>query len=143
MPGPLALVAVPALIEAGAKIIERLFPDPEQQDKAKLELFKMQQSGQLAELAAATELARGQLEVNKAEAGAGPFRGGWRPAVGWVCAFGLAYQFVVRPLLTFALALRGQDIALPALELETLMTLLFGMLGLGGFRSYEKTKGLS
>ena len=142
MPAPLLAAALPGLISAGTTLIERLFPDPEQADRAKLELFKMQQSGELAALAAETDLAKGQLEINKAEASAGAFRGGWRPAIGWTCAAGLAYNFVLRPLLTFALEYSGAPGELPALDLSELMPLMLGMLGLGGLRSWEKTKGL-
>ena len=142
MPAPLLAAAIPGLISAGSKLIERLFPDPEQADRAKLELFKMQQSGELAQLAAETELARGQLEVNAVEASAGTFRGGWRPAVGWTCAAGLAYQFVARPLGIFFLQLNGIEAEPPELDLSTLLPLLFGMLGLGALRTAEKVKGL-
>lgn len=142
MPAPLLAAAIPGLITAGTKIIERLFPDPEQADKAKLELFKMQQNGELAALASETELAKGQLEINKAEAQAGPFRGGWRPFIGWVCGAGLAYNFVARPLLTFVLEYHGVAATLPALDLSELMPLILGMLGLGGMRSWEKGRGL-
>ena len=143
MPAPILAAAIPSLITAGVTIIERLFPDPDKADQAKLELFKMQQNGELAALAAETELAKGQLEVNKAEAAAGPFRGGWRPFIGWTCGFGLAYQFVVRPLMIFVLSLNGIETVPPALDLTTLLPLVFGMLGLGALRTTEKVKGLS
>jgi hypothetical protein len=86
---------------------------------------------------------RGQLEINKEEAKAGPFRGGWRPFIGWTCGAGLAYNFVLRPLFTFVLEYNGIPGELPALDLSELMPLILGMLGLGGMRSWEKTKGLS
>jgi hypothetical protein len=143
MPAPLIAAALPGIISAGTKLIERLFPDPAAQDAAKLELFKMQQSGELAALASETELAKGQLEINKEEAKAGPFRGGWRPFIGWTCGAGLAYNFVLRPLFTFVLEYNGIPGELPALDLSELMPLILGMLGLGGMRSWEKTKGLS
>jgi hypothetical protein len=156
MPAPLIAAALPGIISAGTKLIERLFPDPAAQDAAKLgtklierlfpdpaaqdaaklELFKMQQSGELAALASETELAKGQLEINKEEAKAGPFRG-------WTCGAGLAYNFVLRPLFTFVLEYNGIPGELPALDLSELMPLILGMLGLGGMRSWEKTKGLS
>ena len=131
-------------IEAVTKIIDRIFPDKEAADKAKLELFKLQQEGALAELASETSIAEKQAEINIAEsASQSLFRNGWRPAVGWICALGLSYQFIARPTMNFILALAGYNIEMGALELETLMTLLFGMLGLGYFRSQEKINGVS
>ena len=137
-----APVIVGGLLSLGTSLVERLFPDPEQQDKAKLELLKLQQSGELQKLESETRLAMGQLAVNKAEAEAGPYRGGWRPFIGWVGGFGLAYQYVVRPLLSFVLVLNDIHVELPVLEVDEILTLLFGMLGLGAYRSYEKVKGL-
>lgn len=84
-----------------------------------------------------------QLEVNKAEASSpSMFVAGWRPAVGWVCATGLASQFVVGPLATWGASLAHHPIAYPQLDLGTLLTLLFGMLGMAGYRTYEKTNGV-
>lgn len=136
------LITLSALFGIGGKLIDKLFPDPEQKAKAQFELFRLQQAGDLKQLEADLQLALGQLRVNEAEA-ASPdwFRAGWRPAVGWTCALGLAYQFLLRPLLTFALALAEKPMTLPSLELDTLMTLLFGMLGLGAYRTVEKLKG--
>ena len=132
------------LFEIGKGLIDRLFPDPQAAAAAKLELFKMQQNGDLAALAAETDLAKGQLAVNAAEASSGSlFVSGWRPAVGWLCAAGLGYEFLLCPLLPWLLtiALGHPVAALPDLPNETLMTLLFGMLGLGGLRTVEKVKG--
>lgn len=94
-------------------------------------------------LAADVEVVKGQIEVNKIEAAQGPFRGGWRPAVGWVCVAGLAYTFLLRPLLPWVTAVAGQPNvpAMPALDMGDLMTILLGVLGLGGFRTYERIKG--
>jgi hypothetical protein len=137
-------LAVPVLIEAGIKVIERIFPDKEAADKAKLELFKLQQEGTLAELASETSIAEKQAEINIAEsASASLFRNGWRPAVGWICALGLSYQFIARPTMNFILAIAGYNVEMGALELETLMTLLFGMLGLGWYRTTEKLRGVA
>lgn len=135
---------LPGIFEIGSKVIDRVFPDKEKQAEAKLKLLEMQQAGEFKQLEADLQLALGQLEVNKAEAESTDFfRAGWRPFVGWVCGFGLAYQFVLRPLLPWAVGLF--DIAaapMPPLELDTLLTLLLGMLGLGGLRTSEKLKGL-
>jgi len=86
-----------------------------------------------------------QLEINKAEAASGSlFKGGWRPFVGWTCGIAFAYHFVLQPLLIFVFAYIGLETPdLPAFDLGTLLPVLGGMLGIGGLRSYEKTKGLT
>jgi hypothetical protein len=93
----------------------------------------------------AQELAKGQLEVNKAEAASGSvFKGGWRPAIGWVCASAFAYHFVLQPVILFVALAAGLDMPpLPEFDMASLMTVMMGMLGLGGLRTYEKQKGLT
>lgn len=83
-----------------------------------------------------------QAEVNKVEASsASLFVAGWRPAVGWICAFGLGYAVLLKPLLEFGAMLLGYEGEFPAIEDEVLNTTLWGMLGLGVFRSAEKITG--
>jgi hypothetical protein len=86
-----------------------------------------------------------QLEINKAEASSGSlFKGGWRPFIGWTSGVAFAYHFVLQPLLVFVLTASGVDLPeLPKFDMSTLLTVLGGMLGIGGLRSYEKTKGLT
>jgi hypothetical protein len=93
----------------------------------------------------AQEAMLAQLEINKAEAASGSlFKGGWRPFVGWVCAVAFAYHFVLQPLLIFVFAYVGLETPdLPKFDVGTLLPVLGGMLGIGGLRSYEKTKGLT
>lgn len=130
------------IVGAVAGIIDKLIPDQKAAAEAKIKLFELQQNGQLAELQAATELAKAQIETNKVEAAsASLFRGGWRPAVGWACVAALVYQLLVRPLLAWYSASAGWTVP-PPLEMGDLMTLLFGMLGLGAYRTAEKIKGL-
>ena len=90
----------------------------------------------------AQELALAQVEVNKAEAASGSvWKGGWRPFGGWVCGTAFAYHFVIQPLAIFVVAAYGMEIpALPEFDMGQLMTVLMGMLGLGGLRSFEKYK---
>lgn len=130
------------LFSAAEKLIDRFFPDPEKKAQAQLELIKMQQTGELAALAATTELAKAQLSVNEREAqSASLFVSGWRPAIGWICASALCYQFILRPVGLFVAAYAGHPIPNPPALDDTLWQLLFGMLGLGGLRTYEKVKG--
>lgn len=121
-------------------LIERLIPDADGRAKAKEEFEKLLlEHGQKSELA--------QLDVNKAEAQhASIFVAGWRPFIGWVCGFGLAWQYILQPLLTWVLGvvMAYQEMKfpdLPKLQTGELMTLLLGMLGLAGYRTWEKVKG--
>lgn len=126
------------------KILDRIIPDPKAKADAQLELLKITQSGELAQLTADTELAKGQLDVDKTEAAnPNPFVSGWRPFVGWVCGLGMASQFVIGPLFTWASTLWGHPTPFPTLDLSTLLTLLFGMLGLGAMRTTEKINGVA
>tara|TARA_R110000765_G_scaffold93810_1_gene176909 strand:- start:5995 stop:6399 length:405 start_codon:yes stop_codon:yes gene_type:complete len=86
-----------------------------------------------------------QVEVNKAEAQhRSLFVAGWRPFVGWICAVALFYHFVLNPIILFSAGWAGAEIPeLPAFDMDSLMTVLLGMLGLGGLRSFEKAKGLA
>ena len=92
----------------------------------------------------AQELAKGQLEINKAEAQSrNVFIAGWRPFIGWTCGVAMAYNYVVHPIMIFTLAQLDYLVAIPALDLSEMMPVLMGMLGLGGLRSFEKFKGIS
>ena len=82
-----------------------------------------------------------QAEINKVEAASSdPFRGGWRPAVGWVCVAGMGYTYLAAPLLTWASAAQGWATP-PTVDTFDLLIMLGGMLGFGGMRSFERIKG--
>lgn len=131
-----------ALIPVIGTVLEKVLPDPQASADAKIKLMELAQKGELALLDAETKMALGQLEVNKVEAGTDMFRGGWRPATGWACVFGLVYQFLLQPVLPWLVAVCGGSVPpLPPIDNETLMVLLTGMLGLGGLRTFERIKG--
>lgn len=131
-----------ALIPAVVSVIDKVLPDPQQAAEAKLRALELGQRGDLAQLDAEVRLALGQMEINKAEAQTDLFRGGWRPATGWACVFGLAYQFIVQPILPWLVTIFGVQVPpLPPIDNETLLVLLTGMLGLGGMRTFERMKG--
>jgi hypothetical protein len=131
-----------ALIPVIGTVLEKVLPDPQASAEAKIKLMELAQKGELAVLDAETKLALGQLDVNKVEAGTDMFRGGWRPATGWACVFGLVYQFLLQPVLPWLVAVCGGSVPpLPPIDNETLMVLLTGMLGLGGLRTFERIKG--
>lgn len=133
----MSLDPISAALDLGNTIIQRVFPDPAQANAAKLELLKLQQSGDLAQIT-------GQLEINKVEAAnSSVFVSGWRPAVGWICAAAVGYQYLVRPLAIAGFAAYGHPLPImPGLD-DNLWQLLLGMLGLGGLRTYEKVQGVS
>lgn len=82
-----------------------------------------------------------QTKINEAEAQhRSIFVAGWRPFIGWICGVALAYNFILRDLIIFVV---GSDNVPPALQMDHLMTVLMGMLGLGAFRTYEKIKNVS
>ena len=99
----------------------------------------------LKEKALDLSIAAKQIDLNTTEAQhRSIWVAGWRPAVGWICAAALAYSFIVQPLLGVALAFWYPAYpALPSVDLAGLWPVLLGMLGLGGLRTFEKTKGVT
>ena len=93
----------------------------------------------------AHEANMGQLDINKMEAQhRSIFVAGWRPFLGWGLSFAMIWHFVLVPMITFGFAYAGMEAPeLPEFDMDSLMTVLLGMLGLGGLRTFEKTKGLT
>jgi hypothetical protein len=127
-----------SLIGPVTGLLDKFIEDKDQKAKLAHDLATMAERH-------AQELAKGQIEINKAEAQhRSLFVAGWRPFVGWTCGVALAYHFVVAPLVLFATAYAGVEIpALPEFDMGSLLTVLMGMLGLGGLRTFEKFKGVS
>lgn len=83
------------------------------------------------------ELVKVQSEINKMEAQhRSVFVAGWRPFIGWICGIALAYNFIIRDLIAWV----SPDVMPPAIQMDQLITILLGMLGLGGLRTFEKIK---
>jgi hypothetical protein len=117
------------------QIFDRVVPDKAAAEKAKLEM-------EAALMSQDFQLALEQINVNKEEAKSTYlFTSGWRPACGWIGAFALGYAAVLEPLARF-IAKVGFDYAgaFPVLDTTITMQILFGILGLGAYRSYEKVK---
>lgn len=112
-------------------------------DKGERARAKEQFEGQM--LLAMTNLVQGQLEINKAEAQhKSLFVAGWRPGIGWICGLALGWNYVINPIMTWGFFAAGVDIAAaPTLDTSELTTILLGMLGLGGLRTYEKRLGVA
>ena len=128
------------LLPALAPILERLtalIPDPEARARAAAEA-----QAQLLTALQTSDAAQMGVTAHEAE-NASRFVAGWRPAVGWVCAAALAYQYLAVPLLSWGFAARGLHLPpLPTLD-GSLWELLTGMLGLGVQRSFEKARGVA
>lgn len=113
------------------KVIDKVFPDPKQAAEAKALLLSMDLSSDIE-----------QIKVNIEEAKSESlFKSGWRPFVGWVCGVAFAYKFIIMPFLMFLITLVGWHVplnSLPVLDWTELSAVLFGMLGLGYYRTREK-----
>ena len=133
------------LIGPVTSIIDKLIPDREAADKAKLRLIELEQQGDLAELGAMVELNKAQAEINKQEAAhKSLFVAGWRPFIGWTCGLGVFWQFVGYPIAVFLISQYSDGpVDLPAIPTENLFELILAMLGMGGLRTFEKVKGKS
>jgi hypothetical protein len=125
---------IPVLGAAAQKLLD-LIPDPNARAKAAEEYQRA-----LLDIAARSESE--QREINRAEAqSASLFVAGWRPAIGWICAAALGFQYLLRPLFGWAASVWLPQLpALPGLD-DSLWQLMFGMLGLGSLRTFEKTRG--
>ena len=128
---------IQALIGPATKLLGKFIEDKDQKNKLAHEIATMADKQ-------AHEIAKSQIEVNKAEAQSRHWWiAGWRPACGWICTLAMGYHFIIQPFLIFFLTLFGLKMDIPTFDMDTLMTVLLGMLGLGGLRSFEKHKKLT
>ncbi len=129
-----------------APLIDRI-PDPNERARAK-EQIEAQMLG------AMTSLVQGQLAINEKQAQHGSiFVAGARPAIMWICGIALGWNYILQPIFNWAVyvtLLTGNidadlaaGIQAPALDTSELTTVLLGMLGLGGLRTYEKRLGVA
>jgi hypothetical protein len=127
---------LPSLIEPISSLLDKFVENKDQKNLLAHRIATMAERH-------AHELAKGQLEVNKVEAAHNNmFVAGWRPAVGWICATGMAGNFILIPMANFILALVESEIVIPLIALSEMMPVLLGMLGLGAMRTVEKAKGV-
>jgi hypothetical protein len=127
-----------SLIEPVSGILDKVIEDKDQKAKLAHEIATLAEKQ-------AHEAQMAQVLTNREEAKhRSIFVAGWRPFIGWTCGVALAYHFVLAPLITFGVAWYGAEIPeIPTFDMDSLMTVLLGMLGLGGMRSFEKAKGLT
>jgi hypothetical protein len=121
------------ILGAAAPILDKFVEDKDAKNKIKAELEQSIIGLQAAQAAANVEQAKHSSL----------FVAGARPAIMWICALGLLTQFFLMPIAEWASALWFPDVALPSLATEELMTLTLALLGLGGMRSFEKSKGVA
>lgn len=126
----LDITGLGAVSDLVGTVVNKIWPDKTEAEKQ--------------QLAAAVMVVQGQLDINKVEA-ANPsvFVSGWRPFIGWVCGAGCAWNWVGLPVVSFILTVMGKPITLSPADLAEMMPLLIGMLGLGGYRTFEKVKGVA
>ncbi len=126
-----------ALIGPVVGLLDKFIPDADLKTKLAHQISSMAETH-------AAELAKGQLEANVVQAKhPSIFVSGSRPAILWICALGLLTQFFLMPIAEWASAIWYPEITLPKLQTEQLMALTFSLLGLGGMRSFEKSKGVA
>lgn len=129
------------IIGEGMKIIDKFIPDPQAKMNAQIEMMKITQADKFKEIDAALQEQQMQADINKQEASnESVFVSGWRPFIGWICGAAFGLQFVVFPVSVFGLGFFKITTQMPVLPMEALMTVLLGMLGLGGMRSWEKVQ---
>ena len=121
------------VIEVADKVLGKFIPDKNLKMKLQKEMTMAFHDANLA-----------QIQLNKQEAAhKNIFVAGWRPFVGWTCGIALAYHFILSPIIETILIAFGVTTELPSFEFSQLSSILMGMLGLGGLRTYEKMKGVS
>ena len=122
------LTGIGEVATAAKGILGMIFPDKTEEEKAKL--------------AATLALVTAQTDIDKAEAQSPDpiqhFRGG----AGWVCVFGLAYDFIIQPVLRDVSTLAGHSIVLQPLNIAPLCAMLAGMLGLGTMHLVGQLNGV-
>lgn len=122
------------IFEIGKTLLDRFVPDPAKKAEAEMELVRMAADGELKQVIA-------QLEINAREA-AHPsiFVAGWRPFFGWAGGVGFIYSVMLQPMLAWYSQIKGWPVP-PPLNIDLLWVVITGMLGIGGLRTFEKSRG--
>lgn len=126
------------LVKPILDIIDKVIPDADAKQKAQADLLMLQAKGEL-------DAQLGQITINIEEAKhPSVFVSGWRPAVGWVGAAALGYAAILEPVLRFGATVGfGYTGAFPVIDTDLTLQVLLGLLGLGAFRSFEKSRGVA
>ena len=128
---------IDTIIGAVGSVLDKVIPDTNARAQAKEELAK-------AVLQDDFQLALSQIQVNQEEAKSeNIFKSGWRPSIGWACSLTFILNFVLFPIINYFLVMFGHQAILIPFDTNTLMTVLGGLLGIGGLRTIEKIKGVN
>jgi len=128
---------IDTIIGAVGSVLDKVIPDTNARAQAKEELAK-------AILQDDFQLALSQIQVNQEEAKSeNLFKSGWRPSIGWACSLTFILNFVLFPIINYFLVMFGHQAILIPFDTNTLMTVLGGLLGIGGLRTIEKIKGVN
>jgi Holin of 3TMs, for gene-transfer release len=126
-----------AILNTVGAVLDKVIPDVNARAQAKEELSR-------AVLQDDFQLALAQIQTNQAEAQSDNiFKSGWRPGIGWICGIAFSLHFVIFPILNWFLILFHQTAITIPFDMNTLMTVLGGLLGIGGLRTIEKIKGVA
>tara|TARA_R100001594_G_scaffold141433_1_gene187437 strand:+ start:38 stop:415 length:378 start_codon:yes stop_codon:yes gene_type:complete len=118
---------IASLLPVASKLLGKFIEDKDTKNKLAHEIATMAEKH-------AQQLAMEQIKVNIEEAKGNWFQSSWRPLIGWICGLSLMINYMVSPILA------GFGIIIPQADMSVMMPLLFGMLGIAGMRSYDKTK---
>tara|TARA_R110000787_G_scaffold101973_1_gene207745 strand:- start:5700 stop:6107 length:408 start_codon:yes stop_codon:yes gene_type:complete len=121
-----------SVVGVAGKVLDKFIEDKDLKTKLEAEL-----KSQIVSL----DLAQAQANIEQAKHPS-IFVSGARPSIMWICAFGIGWQFVFQPIAIWIVAVSGSAIVLPDIQTEGLLTLTLSLLGLGGMRSFEKSKGI-
>ena len=118
---------IASLLPVASKLLGKFIEDKDTKNKLAHEIATMAEKH-------AQALAMEQIKVNIEEAKGNWFQSSWRPLIGWICGLSLMINYMVSPILA------GFGVIIPQADMSVMMPLLFGMLGIAGMRSYDKTK---
>lgn len=127
------LLGIGSVIESVGKVADHFVTTDKERLSLELEAKRIEQANDLAQIGANTKEAESSSL----------FVAGWRPCIGWICGFALLYVSVLQPVAEFIANLYGYTGKFPEIDTSITMQVLFGMLGLSGMRTYEKTKGVA
>lgn len=120
-------------IAAGLQVLNKFIPDPAAKAQAEADLRTSLMQWDASQAGIDTQEAQNPSL----------FVSGWRPMIGWICAIALGYQYILMPFLMWGASIFHDVIPMPPKLDDTLWQLMFGMLGMGGLRTYEKVKGVA
>jgi hypothetical protein len=132
-------------IKSAGEAIDKIFTSDEEKLERKNEAEKTRLNYDLEQSKLDSQALQNQTDINKIEAASSSlFVSGWRPAIGWICGLALAYASILQPLCSFvAKVVFNYDGEFPIVDTTITMQVLFGILGLGTLRTFEKTKNVA